>query len=319
MIETLGPYTIAVASLFGTLFFIVVSRRNSIASQEQIIQLTNSVKELKEQNLSLNRIGHEAGVSNQLRGKQIFGTKALVQESMEQNKLLDISNTRRNELVMSQFLPDLAIKEIDPLKLYFTNENTVVPYRFNTYENFDSPNIFIDILNIGFAAAKNVEVNWKFEVSTCVKYIKKFDSSASYDISIEDSGMSIFNKSTKGILYSKLDCLSSTSINFILPASTLHEPVKCYLPLDYLTLYKIFLTTAASHFAKDKKNLFMEFDMNLYPKLQVELSYKDLIDKARKQEYEIKFSPTNFTKMLDINIEEPISNIYVEIKTKDAS
>lgn len=165
--ENFGPYSIAIASLFGTL------------------------------------------VSYLLLSKQMKNSKQHI-ELLKKN-------------ITASYLPKISILPNQMIKVFYDENEDILPFR---YEDAAKKAIIIpkfEVINVGLAAASQIEFYFKYDTKAVEQLIKKNNISNKYKMSIEDDYLQIDCKITNTKITGLLVYDSSINSNFMLPASVSKE------------------------------------------------------------------------------------------------
>jgi len=142
----------------------------------------------------------------------------------------------------------------------------------------DDP-LHLELVNIGSKSAKNILLNWSFDIDKFISIINSLNNENVVDIQkIENSIFVEIKHNSIGA--SSIPNTHQVSINYFNPIDIQKVPTKVILPYTYLSLYNAFLYLKRMEF---KKRKIINFSEN--PELKLRIEYYDLDD----NKYENKF------------------------------
>lgn len=145
--------------------------------------------------------------------------------------------------------------------------------------------LYVPAVNVGLGSCKHLVLEWKYDVLEFARIIEQCDTDDEFGITYEDKRLDIKGKSN--------EFLSSTHflarqdeevIPYVVPVSVQPTPIQLRLPFAYTTLYEVWLYLALEAFRKKTSGRVLSDEP---PPIRLVLSYQDIGDEQRNQEYEI--------------------------------
>ncbi|WP_409303092.1 hypothetical protein [Peribacillus sp. SCS-155] len=127
--------------------------------------------------------------------------------------------------------------------------------------DYKPSNLYLNIKNIGEYPAKKIQINWDFEISKCIEFIKATQNKKQYIISFQEGYQVIFRESSTTYLKEDLNCYFPYCFEQ-------GEDTKITLPYSYTKILSILI-----HLYIDEK----EFLNDNIPKLKLSLTFEDVL------------------------------------------
>lgn len=182
---------------------------------------------------------------------------------------------------LSMYVPELLIKEkmiefhVDLSKKYF-NVNTLPYPAFDSIDEiikgpdkYESDN-YLEIHNIGLGTAKNVEVEFSFNIWDFIELIKELDTNKIFEIKEIGNGFTItVGKTTKGkniLFFLNKD---KNTFNYVYLKN--NNEVIFPMPPSFITLYGIYWALVPLDSNTSFKSLIKKL-----PRVRIDIKYKDI-------------------------------------------
>lgn len=194
----------------------------------------------------------------------------------------------------SMYMPDIIIEE-NQFYIYGIKTNVGTNFREFSIEQ-KQPNYIsdqytisklpINVFNIGLASAKNVTVEFKFDIDKCISIIETINKNLpeSKAINAVKLGKGVKIKGNEdsvkpNTIYFLSDTFN-TKINHILPINISDKPFKLNLPTIILEFYTIII----SQFWLDKSK---NKDFPNFPGIQITFTFFDIGNKKHTKKYDL--------------------------------
>jgi len=154
---------------------------------------------------------------------------------------------------------------------------------------------YLDCVNIGTSAAKNIEIYWEYDIDEYIKLIKKIDVNNVIDIRYTDSKLMFSIKYPKNnylkhpIIYSQsLPLKYRGNIDYILPVNSSTAPVQIktnrgYLMLATLYYYVLYLNQNCL------ENGFVDSFLAKLPECMLRIKYKNITNHKYHSSFKLSF------------------------------
>jgi hypothetical protein len=178
-------------------------------------------------------------------------------------------------------------KEIKTVKDFQWSNSA--PERKDTLDFKSNDQLSLDIVNIGLAAAKEIELEWEFAVSRMTQEIQ-FKT-----LALDTKSQNIPDDSRSQLLInnSLLSIPSSFYFEHLLPINQSNIPLKLEIFSHYLLLWANVVTRLSNLNLPDteKNELIVEF-IESCPELKLNLKYLDIGQKSYQKTYSLKLMPS---------------------------
>ncbi len=195
---------------------------------------------------------------------------------------------------LSMYVPELLIKEkmiefhVEISKKYFNVCTLSYPHFDSVEEVMKGPdkynsNDYLEIHNIGLGTAKNVEVEFIFNVGEYIELIKELDKNNIFEIQEGDNGFIIsVGKSGKGreILFFLIKD-KNTTFNYVYLKN--NSEVIFPMPSSFITLYGIYWSLVPLDLDTSFESLIEKL-----PQVRIKIKYKDISNRELTKNFLIK-------------------------------
>lgn len=204
--------------------------------------------------------------------------------------LFEVRNQRK-----SMYMPDLLIKN-HPFKIK-KKRDLELSWEFN---NASSSDFLLSITNVGFGTAKNINLDWSYDIDKFVKLIQVLDTNKKFNLKKGEDFIELRINNLKSI--TNLKCIPYFD-SFLKN----NNDMNIRLPYSYQQLFSIiiFLFTQTPH---DSLNRYI----NQVPKLKLKIEYQDIGGRKITKKYVLDIE----TIMLKISREKEYTMYKGLLKTK---
>jgi uncharacterized membrane protein len=186
-------------------------------------------------------------------------------------KQLEITNMQRIDSIR----PYLFIKN-ERYVLSYHKEKYIIGLFCKDIANLDNnevdSNLYLKINNIGEGHAKNIQIKWNFDFSSCVDFIKKHQKDNQFIVDYEEGSRIDFNESSS--VYLEKEFKNSE------PIFTTNKDYSIRLPYSYTRILSIYI-----HILNAKHDF--HFPSNLLPEICFSITYNDVLKNTTNKEFRI--------------------------------
>lgn len=192
-------------------------------------------------------------------------------------------------------LPDLIISKDIPIQLRkWKIGKHFIPHGFaQNDDNVVTDEGAVGLVNVGFAAAKDVTYTWKFDLEKAINQIKEYDLDSIFNLDFS-SGDSL-NTSISNTDYFHIEMttnqLRGKLIHYVVPTQQNQELVKIGIPSFFLNLYAIyvhlFFKNSTKIGLKERNNNPFSTDLKEFEPLYLELEYSSVSKKTFKSDFKL--------------------------------
>lgn len=133
-------------------------------------------------------------------------------------------------------------------------------------------NLYLCINNNGEGHAKNIQIKWDFDLSSCIDFIKEHQESNRFIIKYEKGNRIVFNESSTVFLEKEFDSSE--------PIFITNKDYSIRLPYSYTKILSIYI-----HILNKEHDF--NFPSNLLPEMNCSITYNDVLKNATNKEFRI--------------------------------
>lgn len=219
-------------------------------------------------------------------------------------------DAQKPELMIPDNVEVFGFKDGGLIESKWLNYNTKNEAQKNYQNSF-----FINLYNIGFGAAKNVTIKWRFDFDAVVKKIKDYlvSNNIPIDVTIENNAIEL---KIKDINSSQSTSVDDKAVPFILPSSIILNGAKIDFPTCFSFIYSLLLylqkidDSCLMRSCKVLKNSLNDF----CPKIELSISYSDISKTKYTKSFSFEFKHFASVQQVDDNFATFIGRLTVTEK-----
>lgn len=220
--------------------------------------------------------------------------------------------------------PSLVL-ETCPIYIYFYNKggrffsfssqpiNEITLDESYASKAFYSKDFCIPIVNLG-SPAKNITIEWSFEMSKMIKLIESIDKNNIFNLELTKNSLSINSTAfDAGMSIMLKNDLEEKEPFHLLTYNSKDDKFYIRVPLSYLLLFSIYSTLAIDFYKIDSnKDIIKYID---FDNIKCKVKFSDIHDKLYEKEYHLIINIFKFIRR-DIlnNSRQEVANGYLSIK-----
>lgn len=155
---------------------------------------------------------------------------------------------------------------------------------------------YLDCLNIGAGAAKDIEVSWEYDTDEFIRLIKRLDIDKVVDVNCTDDKLMFSIKYPRSkypkhpdICSQSMPRKNSENIDYVLPVNAGKEPVQITTNRNYLMLASLYYYVLYLNHGCLESDFFTSFLAKL-PECRLGIKYRDLANHKHQSSFKLSLN-----------------------------